>query len=389
MINLDLEKQISQQIEKTIREYLDSESLKTKIQEQVNLAISDVIKNVAANVFNQIIGENNINDQVIRLVNLHTSDQILEQSKTTVESYLNKTPVNKIIDNIVKQHIDFNFKNISFPENSINPSAIAWAPGSISGSHILGGKILKFSSTGINDKAKSCQLTVLDEDVVVENNFTARNINVVENLTVENLSLTGSFEIGTEIIDHGPFSQLIQLHSQMMVDEALQPYKGLIKDNKPVIDEGVLASHVTSSNLRRVGNLQDLTVLGDAKFSETVFIGSNGKVGINTDEPKGALTIRDDDAEVTLGRSRRKTMFIGTTLDSELDFGINNKTLITIKENQVDFDAPIRIMGIKFSAAPKIPEHIGDPNEIVMVTTAKAGQPLFYICRGGNKWQAI
>jgi hypothetical protein len=54
---------------------------------------------------------------------------------------------------------------------------------------------------------------------IVSDEFTATNI------TATNLSLTGTFEIGTEIIDHGPFSQLIQQHSQMIVDQALEPYR--------------------------------------------------------------------------------------------------------------------------------------------------------------------
>jgi hypothetical protein len=64
---------------------------------------------------------------------------------------------------------------------------------------------------------------------IISDEFTAENITATENLTTKNLSLTGTLEIGTDIIDHGPFSQLIQQHSQMIVDQSLEPIINQIK----------------------------------------------------------------------------------------------------------------------------------------------------------------
>jgi hypothetical protein len=36
-----------------------------------------------------------------------------------------------------------------------------------------------------------------------------------------------------------------------------------------------------------------------------------------------------------------------------------------------------------------VPDREGEQNEIVMISTARDGQPMFYICKGGNKWQAL
>jgi hypothetical protein len=59
---------------------------------------------------------------------------------------------------------------------------------------------------------------------IVIDEFTATDI------TATNLSLTGTLEIGTEIIDHGPFSQLIQHHSQMIVDQMFEPYRNHLEE---------------------------------------------------------------------------------------------------------------------------------------------------------------
>jgi hypothetical protein len=199
----------------------------------------------------------------------------------------------------------------------------------------------------------------------------------------------GTLEIGTDILDHGPFSQMIQMHSQMMIDQSLEAYTPLLRDGKALLDQNSLAASITQSNIRKLGNLQDLNVMGDAKFSETLFVSAAGKVGINTDEPRGALTIRDEEAEVSFARTRRHTMFIGSTRLGDIEFGTNNQSQLVIKENQIDINSPIRILGIKFTVANGVPDREGEQNEIQMVTDARDDQPLFYVCRGGNKWQAL
>jgi hypothetical protein len=155
------------------------------------------------------------------------------------------------------------------------------------------------------------------------------------------------------------------------------------------VSGNALAPSVVNSNIRKLGNLNDLMVIGDAKFSETMFVSEHGKVGINTDEPRGALTVRDEDAEFTLTRTGRRTMFIGSTRDSDIEIGVNSQPQIKINENQVDIATAIKVMGIRFSVAAAVPDREGEPNEIVFVNTARDGQALFYICRGGNRWQAL
>jgi hypothetical protein len=389
MINLDLEKQISAQVEQTIKSYLDSDELKDKIQQQIDLAIGSIIENVAGKIYSEVVNRSQIADHVRSIVVIEANNAIQEQSASIVKSELSKLSVRSIIEEFTKREVNLSIEKMQFPKGSIDPASIAWYKGAINANHVFGGIHQQFNSTGIEDKASAVQLTILDDHVVAEGQFTAMNITAADTVTAKNLSLTGTLEIGTEIIDHGPFSQLIQQHASMMAEQALEPYKPLLIKDEPIIMNGTINPSVSFSNLRRVGNLQDLTVTGDAKFSETMFVSAGKKVGINTEEPRGALTVWDEDSEVSFMRTNRQTMFIGTTRTGSLELGTNSASQILISENLIDIKCPIRLMGLKISVANQIPEHQGEQNELVFVKNSREDQPKLYTCLGNNRWQAL
>ena len=389
MINLDLEKQIAQQIEQTVKNYIDSEELRLKILAQVDDSVGKIIETVANRVYSEIVNRTQIADHIKTIVKLEAANAIQKESLELVRSEISKTPVKQVIENAIKHDVDLAIKSFNFPEKSIATESINWTKGSLNGSYLRGGIIQNFSSTGIEDKSPNVQLTILEDHVVAEGQFTAMNITAAETLTAQNLVLTGSLEIGTEIIDHGPFSQMIQMHAGMVTDEKLEPYTALLKDGQSLLTENNLAPSVTTSNLRKVGNLLELNVTGDAKFSETMFVSAGQKVGINTEEPRGALTVWDQDAEISFLKTGRRTMFLGSTRDSQIEIGCNNKGQICLTEDNVSINSPVTIMGVKVSTSNGIPEGNGQPNEIIFVTSARDDQPRFYICLGGNKWKAL
>jgi hypothetical protein len=72
-----------------------------------------------------------------------------------------------------------------------------------------------------------------------------------------------------------------------------------------------------------------------------------------------------------------------------VEIGTNNQSQIVIKEDLIELNNAVRVMGIKFSVSGTIPEYTGEPNEIVFVLSAAEGQPRFYRCTGGNRWNAL
>ena len=389
MINIDLEKQINDQIKITIQEYMNGETLRQSIQEKIDVAVADIIGSVANKIYADIASSDDIKNHILGIVKLETNQNIQTESQYIVKQELSRVPVQEIVENIVKNEITVKFDSLDFPDNSIPLKSIAFALGSLSGDYVSGGLIKNFGSTGIDDKSNNVQLTILDDHVVVENQFTAMNITAADTLTAKNLTLTGTLEIGTDILDHGPFSQMIQMHSQMIVDQALESFQVLFKDGNPLVSTDTLAPSVSISNLRKLGNLIELNVMGDANFGETLYVGSK-RIGINTDEPRGALTIRDEETELSFSKSGSRTMYVGSsTRGQSLELGTNNQSRITLKDDIIEVKNPVRVMGIKFSVSGTIPDAAGEPNEIVFVLSAHADQPRFYICLGGNQWQAL
>jgi hypothetical protein len=82
-------------------------------------------------------------------------------------------------------------------------------------------------------------------------------------------------------------------------------------------------------------------------------------------------------------------MYVGSTRAVELTLGTNNREQLVFKSDSISVSDPVEIMGIRFSVADKIPSGVGQPKEIVMVRTARSGQPMMYQCEGGLVWKAM
>lgn len=105
-------------------------------------------------------------------------------------------------------------------------------------------------------------------------------------------------------------------------------------NNIDVISLTSLGTQITKSNLREVGPLKSLTVIGDSVVSEFAFF-NNGlsRLGLNTDSPNGALSIVENDVEILLGAPSIGTAKIGTYSSHDLDIITDNTTRVSIKNN--------------------------------------------------------
>ena len=77
--------------------------------------------------------------------------------------------------------IDSKLKDFTFPDNSINSTAVKQV-GTISGDTVKGGIITEFGSTGIDDKATDCRVTIMDDVTVIENNLLTKDLTVKGNI---------------------------------------------------------------------------------------------------------------------------------------------------------------------------------------------------------------
>lgn len=105
-------------------------------------------------------------------------------------------------------------------------------------------------------------------------------------------------------------------------------------DDTEVVTLNSLGPTVVKSNLKELGNLKSLNVIGDAVLGEFAYFGSGfGRLGLNTDEPNGALSIVENDVEIIAGAPTTGRAQIGTYTAHDLSIITNNTNRITVKHD--------------------------------------------------------
>lgn len=390
---LDIASLVNQQIRQTLTEYLAGIDLKSLIEQAMASAVEDTVIKMSHRTAESMITQRDLPNEVLKMAKNKIDSQMDTQVRTTIKSVIANTDIKKMVTEAVDQHLNLKIKQYAFPEASVPASSIDWTDMKFSGNIIDGGIIRNFNSTGIQDNATECQLTLVDGVIVAEGHMITKTISA-DRLEVKDLRVTENIELTGKIAATEQVNELLnkmvedliksKLSSDIDIDE-----NNIISKGRPLLTASSLGPSVSTSNLRKLGLLQELRVSGSANFSETMIISDRNRVGINTDEPTGALTIWDQDAEINFAKSSKRNMFVGTTRDTTMSLGTNNREQIQIKKDEIVIEDPIRVMGIKFRVSNNIPEGQGEPNEVVWVLSVKEGQPRFYICQGGSRWAAL
>ena len=76
--------------------------------------------------------------------------------------------LNRVIVSSVQSEVNRAASNYNFPEKSIPLSSVDLSNLVITGDQVVGGIIKNFSSTGIDDRATQCQITILDTHTIIE-----------------------------------------------------------------------------------------------------------------------------------------------------------------------------------------------------------------------------
>jgi hypothetical protein len=122
----------------------------------------------------------------------------------------------------------------------------------------------------------------------------------------------------------------------------LAPEKSYMIDGTTVLSATELSSQITKSRLREVGTLKTLAVTGDVALAEfATFNSSLNRLGLNTDEPNGTLSIVDNNTEFLIASPRDGVVELGTYTNSDLQIVTDNTTRIVIKSGgEVVFGNP-------------------------------------------------
>jgi hypothetical protein len=260
-----------------------------------------------------------------------------------------------------------------------------------------------FASTGIDDQATSCQLTIMDDNTVVENTLTAKNLNVMGTITVDNLIVKTGMNTDSpswQRIQAGITSQVLaqvtEQWRQNLVDDVAVKIKELgiefdrVKLNGAfVVDGGRLANSITESNLQQLGELKTLVVRGEARMNHNTFHVLNQRIGINTNEPEMALGIWDEEVSIAIGKHKNRQAYVGTSRDSSLALGTNRTAHVEIDIDGITTIKKLRLGLHRIGQESQVPGYSGVKGDLVFNTNPTGDGVFAWLCLGGHKWQVL
>lgn len=302
-----------------------------------------------------------------------------------VTAHVAKFDVTPHIENALKNYL----RKMEFPARSIGAAAINFDDYNISGDYIKGGIITNFASAGIDDKATQCQLTILDNAVVVEQPIITTgvkvqgNVQVSDTLTVQQLNVTGNIDT-----ESAGYRQIIADAEQKILGHIAEHgliAPKLIFNDRNSISENQLPSSLTVSNLRKVGTLEELQTRGDTLLDETLYV-SKKRVGINTLEPTYALSVWDEEIEVAVNKHGKNRAYIGTHRPFNVTLGAAGKENISLEVDGSVTINDLRLGALPISTASIEPNWEGRAGEIVFNDSPKIGLPIGWVCLQGSRW---
>lgn len=318
------------------------------------------------------------------------------------------------ITDIVRQQADgairslvasFEFPDWSIPSRAVDPRGLV-----ISASNIDGGVFEGFESTGIQDRATQCQVTVSDDNTVFENKLVAAELNVIGSVTVEqdavfkgNITVEGTLpedsafvnQIVDVVVKHfnekfnnGTFDQYTERVFMRIADEGIDSSIVLVGENPIVDSDGKLAPTIVNSNLQSVGALKELQVVGETLLDQTLYV-SNKRVGINTMDPERALDLWDQEVQIIAGKRQQDTAIFGTIRNQNLIISANGKDQLTVNADGTVAVKSLNIGRTNHSSAPRMPTDNRPMGHIVWNENPGIGLPIGWVSLGGARWAAF
>jgi hypothetical protein len=259
-----------------------------------------------------------------------------------------------------------------------------------------------FSSTGIDDKATTCQLTIMDETIVVENMLTAKSAHFVDSVTVKDLAVTGSINTDNRSwdalaasISGKTLSKLDAEWKALLVSQVTNEIKNnginfenVKIDNSPLVQGSQLSRSITQSNIQKLGELHELTVLGAARLNDTVTVVKQ-RLGVNTEQPDSALNVWDDEVSISAGKYKHQEAYFGTNRNQALNIGVNKNPQITIGTDGFTSINKLRVAQYVIGHGLEVPNYTGTKGDMIFNSNPTPGSAFAWVCLGGYKWKTL
>lgn len=344
-------------------------------------------------------------------IQLELGKRVTALSETLAEQVRLRS-ISEIADSVAREVTGINFndtfqttlltaiqnRQVSFPDQSIPFNSINFEGFKINGDIISGGIITKFGSTGIDDQSTACQLTILDDVTVIENNLLTKDLTVKGTATIEgDLNVTGTIpetsqlfrSVVTAATNNVITNQslLTSFASKVVAQiktDGLDLTKILV-NGQTAIEGNNLGTFITYSNLQHVGQLAELQVTGESLFTNTLYT-TNKRVGINTVEPGHSLAVWDQEVEVGIGKQSTNTGVIETPRNHALVLSSNQKNNLTLTTDGAVTVNKINMGSMSFAVGSMPPSNNQPKGSIVFNSNPSLGGPLGWVSLGDAKW---
>ena len=394
MVEINLESTISATLRGAVENYLQNIDLNKVIADTLQQQINNVVINLTGRVYNELISKRDLQTEITQLVNNILKDQLLDVGSKKITEILREPDLNRVIVSSVQSEVNRAASNYNFPKNSIPFSSIKMDDCEFNAAWINNGIYNDFTSIGIKDSASKLQLEVTDDGIITTNSITAENLLVEDNAFFKNITVDGDVILNGNILESPALQKYIEnlSHSTSIKNIEMLNTQNINLSNRNIVDgdrillsTNALGPQVLTSNLRKVGNLQELVVSGQALIGETLVV-NNGHVGINGEETPGVLTIWDEDAELSVLKYGKRNMFVGSTRQNDITLGSNNNNQIILKnDGAIEINGQIRFNGLLINVVDRIPERVGEPSELAILRDGSA----IYKCIGQSSWSKI
>jgi hypothetical protein len=299
----------------------------------------------------------------------------------------------------VAQQVEARLRDVIFPNNSIAFQAIKFDEIAINGDQVSGGIIKNFGSTGIDDRATDCRVTIMDTHTVFENTLLAAASDIKGDLTVGgNLIIAGTMNDGPafqSIVGTAADAVLSELNQEFFENYGNIVFDRIRTDGvdlnritvngEELIAGNRLGIKVTDSNLQRLGVVRDLQSQGETLLSETIYV-ANKRVGINTVNPGHALSIWDQEIEIVASKHSQNTALLGTARAQKLVLSSNGKDNLVLNTDGSVETEQISIGKTKMSSRVTMPSDQQPQGTIVWNTNPEIGQPIGWVSLGSARW---
>ena len=370
--------------------------------------MSDLISTKQVDTLVHQLVESTVTEQVkdylskvdIALLGKTTMDQYIQLAVRKQLSTMDMTStIRDSVERVVKQ----NLTEVIFPDASIPATAINFKDFTFSGGQVKDGIHEGFGSTGIDDQATDCMLSVFDDYVVIENHLLAQNATVKNALIVEgDLVIKG--DINTDSrgfqrfvnqavertktdIKETMLDGLADATIEKLKDQGIEASKLTIK-GKLVLDDEGLSKSIVKSNLQKVGTLVELQVKGETVLTDTLYV-TTKRAGINTLEPSRAWTVWEDECETVMGKYEKNTGYIGSVRNQKVVLGSNNNVNVVLDVDGTTKITNLKLGNIRINSSDTMPNWTGQLGDVYFNEDPAVGKPMGWVCLGGERWAQL